>query len=61
MENEFKEIFQSRGIDVPDADFPVLKEVWSWISSLKEESRGMPSGSYDIAVTHVVRKGKIHG
>jgi hypothetical protein len=55
MEKQIRAIFQSNGIDVPEEDYPILQEQWKWFLSLKEKTKEMEAGSYDIAMTYVVR------
>lgn len=55
MEDQIRSIFKAKGIDVPETDLPIIQGQWKWISSLKERTKELESGSYDIAMTHVVR------
>ena len=55
METKLRTIFNSQGIPVPEEDYPILQAQWEWISGLKERTKEMEAGSYDIALTHLVR------
>lgn len=57
MENSVKEVLHSRGINLPEEDYPVVEKMWAWISGMKRQAEGVEGGVADIDMTHLVRKG----
>jgi len=54
-----RDLFKERSIAVPEEDYPILQAQWMWLSSLKDRTKDLNAGSFDIAITHPVgRKNK---
>ena len=55
VESQIQSVFKVKGIDVSETDLPIIQEQWKWLMGLKETTKEMESGSYDIAMTHIVK------